>query len=289
MNLNRKQFKTEFAGKILTLEISKLAEQANAAVLGTYGDTIVLATVVMGKENIEKDYFPLMVNYEEKFYATGKILGGRFFKREGKSSEDAVLSGRLIDRTIRPLFDQKTRREVQVVVTILSFDEENDPDFIGLISASTALGISSIPWDGPVAGLKIVKLKNNNDILINPGFGETKNKEVEFNAFVSGTKTRINMIELEGDEASEKDVVGGFEKAEKEISELVKFQEKIISEIGKKKEKLELAEPNEKIVKEIKSFLKDVPPGAIAPNVRAVPFKSKPIPPEETDACATNS
>src|SRR3989344_8395178 len=127
MELNRKQFKIDFAGKPLTLEISKIAELAHAAIIGTYGETTVLATAVMSGKDKDGDYFPLMVNYEEKFYAAGKILGSRYTRREGKSSDDAVLSGRLIDRNISPLFNQAMRREVQVVVTILTYDEQNDP------------------------------------------------------------------------------------------------------------------------------------------------------------------
>src|SRR3989338_23762 len=146
MELGRKQFKTEFAGKPLILEFSRLADQTDASVLGKYGDTTVLATAVMSKKDIEKDYFPLMVNYEEKFYAAGKILGSRFMRREGKSSDEAVLTGRLIDRTVRPLFNQVMRREIQLVVTVLTYDGENDPDFIGLLAASVALAISPIPW-----------------------------------------------------------------------------------------------------------------------------------------------
>src|SRR6185436_17410217 len=124
MDLRKKAFTLDYAGRTLTLEVSRIAEQASAAVMGKYGDTTVLATVVMGKKDKEMGYFPLMVDYEEKFYAVGKILGSRFVRREGRSSEEAVLSGRLIDRTIRPLFDHRMRRDVQVVITILSLDEE---------------------------------------------------------------------------------------------------------------------------------------------------------------------
>ncbi len=255
MDLKRKQFKTEFAGKPLTLEVSRMAEQANAAVLGSYGDTVVLATVVMSKHDKDGDYFPLMVNYEEKNYAVGKILGGRFMKREGKSSDDAVLTGRLIDRTIRPLFDQRTRREVQVVVTVLSYDSENDPEFIGLLSASAALSISSIPWNGPVAGVKIVKLKNDPALKINPLSSESEKAEPEFTAFVAGTKEKINMVEFEGDEASETDVVKAFAEAQKEIKNLVVWQENIIKEIGKPKEEVSLSEPNKEVEKLVKEFL----------------------------------
>src|SRR3989344_1275307 len=257
MNLNKKQFSAEFAGRPLTLELSRLAGQANAAVLGTYGGTTVLATVVMSGHDIEKDYFPLMVNYEEKFYAVGKILGSRFIRREGKSSDEAVLTGRLIDRTIRPLFNQATRREIQVVVTVLSFDSENDPDFIGLLTASVALGISPIPWDGPVAGIRMAKLKKTGELLINPTATQLKDQTIEFDTFTAGTKNRINMIELEGNEAQESEVLKGFAAGHKEIANLVAFQENIIKEIGQEKAELAYSEPDKKIEKLVKEFLKN--------------------------------
>ena len=257
MELNKKQFKTEFAGKPLTIEVSNIAGQADAAVIGTYGETTVLATVVIGKKDIEKDYFPLTVNYEEKFYAAGKILGSRFMRREGRASDDAVLNGRLIDRTIRPLFDQSVRREVQVVVTVLTIDKENDPDFISLLSASTALAISQIPWDGPVAGVRIIKLKDNLSILFNPKSSEIEKKEIEIDSFLSGTKDRINMIELEGGEAGEKEIVSAFESGHEEIKNLIAFQENIIKEIGKEKVKLELSKPSKKLKGEVSKFLKN--------------------------------
>lgn len=270
MDLNRKQFKMEFAGKPLTLEVSRLADQADASVIGRYGDTTVLATVVMGKKDIEKDYFPLMVNYEEKFYAVGKILGSRFMRREGKSSDEAVLTGRLIDRTIRPLFEQKMRREIQLVVTVLTYDGENDPDFIGLLSASTALAISPIPWDGPVAGIKIFKAKDA-EVKFNPNLSESAAAKMEIDAFVSGTKERINMIELEGDEAEEKTVVSAFEKAHQEIQKLVRWQETIVKEIGQPKAKVRLAEPNKELKKKVVKFLKGkLEPAVYNPNKKAV-------------------
>ena len=257
MDLNRKQFTGECGGKKVTLEISNLAGQANAAVLGTYGDTSVLATVVMGHKDKEGDYFPLMVNFEERFYAAGRILGSRFVRREGKSSDDAILTGRLIDRTIRPLFSQAMRREVQVVVTTLSVDGNNDPDFIGLLAASTALGISSVPWDGPVAGIRMVKIKNEPAFLINPDNASLEGKAIDFDAFVSGTGDLINMIELGGDEADETDVVNGFAEAQKEIGKLVTLQKKIIKEIGKEKEAVRLARPDKEVTGLVRNFLKD--------------------------------
>jgi polyribonucleotide nucleotidyltransferase len=144
------EFTLPFHGRELKYTVSDLAGQANAAVIGQYGDTSVLVTAVMGNEDRPIDFFPLTVDYEERFYAAGKIIGSRFIRREGRPSMDAVLSGRLIDRSIRPLFDKKLRRDVQIVVTILSYDEQNDPDFVALVTTSLALAISDIPWGGPM-------------------------------------------------------------------------------------------------------------------------------------------
>ncbi|MFH1346675.1 MAG: polyribonucleotide nucleotidyltransferase [Spirochaetota bacterium] len=255
MSLNRKQFTTEIAGRTLTLETSDLAGQANAAVLGTYGDTSVLVAVTMGKEDRNTDYFPLTVDYEEKFYAAGKILGSRFMRREGRPSEEAVLSGRLIDRTLRPLFDQRLRRDVQIIITILSYDEENDADFIGLITASTALAISDIPWNGPVAGTRLTRFKDGKT-EINPLNSSVKEKEnLAFEAFVSGASDKINMIELAGNEAQEKEVIESFKIAHEKIQKLVDFQKDIVSKIGKKKIEIEFDDLSELKAK-IKEFLK---------------------------------
>ncbi|TSC96477.1 MAG: polyribonucleotide nucleotidyltransferase, partial [Parcubacteria group bacterium Athens1014_26] len=257
MDLQKKKFTTEFAGRELSFEFSKIGEQADSAVIGKYGETIVLVTAVMGKEDKKCDYFPLTVNYEEKFYAAGKIIGSRFIRREGRSSDEATLSGRLIDRTIRPLFNQAMRRDVQVVVTVLSFDEENDPDFIGLLTASLVLGTSFIPWAGPVAGLKVAKLKSGGEIMINPKMGELKNADLEFEAFVSGLKDQINMIELGGDEAGDENIVKSFTAAQKEINNLIEFQEKIIKEVGKAKVDIALAEIDKDLESKVINFLKD--------------------------------
>ena len=200
MDLNKQQFSLDFAGQKLNLTVSKLAGQADAAILGQYGDTSVLVTVVMAKKDKESDYFPLVVEYEERFYAAGKIIGSRFIRREGRPSEGAVLSGRLIDRSIRPLFEQRLRRDVQIVITVLSYDEENDPDFVALLSASTALAISPIPWNGPIAGVRLAKTIDGK-IIINPVNSLlADNKQVVFDAFVAATEQKINMIELGGNE-----------------------------------------------------------------------------------------
>ncbi len=252
MDLHKQEFSLDYAGRTLKFEVSRLAEQASAAVLGTYGDSTVLATVVMGKKDKESSYFPLTVDYEERFYAVGKILGSRFVRREGKSSEEAVLSGRVIDRTIRPLFDGRMRRDVQVVVTILSYDEDDDLDFLALNTASTALAISDIPWAGPVAGVKIVK--KDGALIVNP-----KNSQIAegatFQIFAAGPKDRINMIEADGLEPAEAEVLTGFEQAQKEINTLIEFQNSIVAKIGKPKQKIVLAELDPAVKEKMVSFL----------------------------------
>src|SRR5512136_372833 len=145
----------EIAGRPLTLEVGRLAGQATSAVLARYGDTVVLATVVVGSESLKKDYVPLSVEYQERLYAGGRIKGSRWVKREGRPSDDAVLSGRVIDRSIRPLFPKTYRHDVQVIITVLSVDGENDPDVLGLVATSAALAISPIPWNGPVSGVRM--------------------------------------------------------------------------------------------------------------------------------------
>ncbi len=220
-SLNRKNYKTELDGEAITLEISDLAKQANAAVLGCHGDTAVLATVVLGDKESQGDYFPLTVDYEERFYAAGKIIGSRFIRREGRPSDEATLSARLIDRTIRPLFDSRLRREVQVVVTILAYDEKNDPDAIALLATSTALSISNIPWGGPVAGVKIES--------------RDANGKLNYQSFFAGPAEKINMIEFEGDEIPENEIVEVFSTAQEKIKKLIDFQKNIIKEIGQPK------------------------------------------------------
>lgn len=267
--LQKKQFSVEIAGKTLTIEVSALAGQANAAVLAKYGETVVLATAVMGRRDVEMDYLPLKVDYEEKFYAAGKIIGSRYVRREGRASEEAVLAGRLVDRTIRPLFNDKMRRDIQVVVTVLQIDEENDPEFVGLLGVSTALFISDIPWNGPVAGVRVAQfpaastdavLSNNNTTAYyktNPDNSYVNAHEPIFDAFVSGSKDRINMIELGGLDAQEKDVVAGFTLAQQDINKLIAFQENIRKEIGKPKAEVAVAMPDEDIKAEVAAFLAD--------------------------------
>ncbi|HUZ92961.1 MAG TPA: polyribonucleotide nucleotidyltransferase [Candidatus Paceibacterota bacterium] len=253
--IQRKQFKTEIGGKELVLELSSLADQTNASVIAKYGETVVLTTVVMSKKDVAMDYMPLRVDYEEKFYAAGKIIGSRFVRRESRPSEDAILAGRTVDRTIRPLFDNRMRRDIQVVVTVLQYDEENDPEFVGLLGASTALAISDVPWNGPVAGVRVAQF--GSEFKINPMNSEVAASKPVFDAFLAGSYGKINMVELGGDDAKEKDVLAGFTLAQKEIDKLIEFQRKIVKEVGKPKSEVKLAEPDPAFKEAIETFLKD--------------------------------
>ncbi len=259
MNLrNKKEYSLPFFGRDITITVSDLAGQANASVIGQYGDTTVLVTTVMGKEDRAIDFFPLTVDYEERFYAAGKIMGSRFVRREGKPSLEGVLSGRLIDRTIRPLFNERLRRDVQVVVTVLSYDEQNDPDFIALLTASTALSISDIPWAGPVAGIRVAY--NGAEIVMNPTLSQTQElltKKGTGEAFFAGVADKINMIELEGREIPEANVQNIFEEAQKQIAQLVAFQQTIVKELGKQKTEVALVQDDAVIATAVRSFAYD--------------------------------
>ncbi|MFH0806655.1 MAG: polyribonucleotide nucleotidyltransferase [Candidatus Brennerbacteria bacterium] len=243
MKLNRKIFETELGGDLVTLEVSEIAHQANGAVIGKHGDTIVLATVVLGNKETSGDYFPLTVDYEERFYAAGKILGSRFVRREGRATDEATLSARLIDRTIRPLFDARLRREVQVTITILSYDEVHDPDALSLLATSAALSISDIPWNGPVAGVPFIE-KNEDGSL-------------RYHALFAGPKAKVNMIEFEGVEIAEDKAAELFVKGQREIDRLIAFQEKIVGEIGKPKMENLVSEHDGETVRAVHEFLKD--------------------------------
>ena len=253
MNLNRKTFDLDLAARKLQLETSSIGEQTNSAIIGRYGDTTVLVTAVMGSEDRDIDYMPLTVDYEEKFYAAGKIIGSRFVRREGRPSDEAILSGRLVDRAIRPLFDSRMRRDIQVVVTILSYDEENDPDLVALNAASAALLVSDIPWSGPVAGVKIAKIDGN--LVVNPLLSQLNGGKAKFETFVAGSRGKISMIELSGDDADEKEIMEAFKLAEKEIGKILDFQEKIAKELRVKKTDIKLNETPVELKKAIQEFL----------------------------------
>lgn len=222
----------EIAGRELTAEFSNLTEQANGSVLIRYGDTVVLATAVMSKnERFGINFFPLSVDYEEKFYAAGQILGSRFVRREARPSEDAILINRIIDRSVRPLFDKKIKNDVQVIAMALSIDEDNDPDTPAVIAASLALAVSDIPWNGPISSCR-VGLKNG-EFIINPTYKERET--LDFETLVCGKDNKINMIETEANEIPEEKVINGFEKAIHEIEKINEWQKDIIEKIGKEK------------------------------------------------------
>ena len=259
--LERKKFTKNIGGHDLIIETSDLAKQANAAVTATYGDTTVMATVVMEDSDSDRDYLPLSVDFEEKFYSVGRILGSRFMRREGRPSEEAVLSGRVIDRTIRPLFDHRIRRPIQVVATVLSYDGENDPDFVALMAASTALSISDIPWGGPVAAASVAKIGDS--IVVNPKKSVMTDDDTNLRAFFSGTDMHINMIELGGKEVQESEVMEASREAMNAIKELIDFQKEIISKIGKEKIEIEFTKPSDEFVKEMKDYLDKNLEGAV--------------------------
>lgn len=233
--MKKKEYAIELGGKMLTATFTDLADQANGSVLVRYGNTVVLATAVMSKNPKEGvDYLPLSVEFEEKFYAAGKILGGRFQKREGRPTDEAILSGRIVDRTIRPLFEQYIRNEIQVIVTVLSI-QDDDPDMLSVIAASLALGVSDIPWNGPVGGVRIGKHKDSDEFEVNPGYLSRGSSTNELDLVVCGKEATVNMIEVGSKEVEEGIILKGIERAMMEIERLEAFQTKIIKEIGQEK------------------------------------------------------
>ena len=234
--MQTKTYETDYCGKKLKVEISDLADQANGSVLVRYGETVVFATAVMGGKKEGADFFPLTVDYEEKFYAAGKIMGSRFIKREGRPSEEAILTARIIDRTIRPLFDRRLRNEIQVVVLALSVDGKNDSDIPAIIAASLALGISDIPWGGPVGAARVGQVEGK--FVFNPTYEEREKSMMDI--AVCGKDGKVNMIEAGAKEVGEEIAVKGIEGALEEIAKMEEFQKKIIKEIGKEKIKIEL-------------------------------------------------
>ena len=235
--MQTKTYETDYCGKKLKVEISDLADQANGSVLVRYGETVVFATAVISKNKREGiDFFPLTVDYEEKFYAAGKIMGSRFIKREGRPSEEAILTARIIDRTIRPLFDRRLRNEIQVVVLALSVDGKNDSDIPAIIAASLALGISDIPWGGPVGAARVGQV--DGQFVFNPTYEEREKSMMDI--AVCAKDGKVNMIEAGAKEIAEEIAVKGIEGALAEIAKMEEFQKKIIKEIGKEKIKIEI-------------------------------------------------
>jgi len=264
--MKKETFTLNVNNKELKVTVSNLAEQASGSVLVQYGETTVLATAVMSDYEREGvDFFPLTVEYEERYYAAGKILGSRYLRRESRPSDEAILTARFIDRAIRPRFPKNLKREVQVVVTCLSWDGENDPDIIGLFAASLALSISDIPWSGPVAILRIGK--NENDFILNPIYEERGKAELDLAlAGLSSPLAKelgseknddllINMIEMEGNETEEDIVLKAIDFAKPFLKQLINFQKEITQKAGKEKVIIEETPRDENLERDIKNFL----------------------------------
>ncbi len=222
-------FDTEWAGRNLRVEVGKLAGQAHGSCTVRYGDTVVLATVVRGAQPREGvDYFPLMVDYEEKMYAAGKIKGSRFIKREGRASDEAILTARLIDRSIRPLFSETERKDVQVVLTVLSVDNENDPDVPSLLAASIALHISSVPWQGPVSAVRVGRV--NNEWVLNPTYLAREKSDLDL--VLVGTEEEAVMIEAGAKQVLEEDMIAALEFGHKHLKKIFPFFQELRKAAG---------------------------------------------------------
>ena len=249
----KKVFEKDFYGKKIIVEFGELAKQANGAVLVRFNDTVVLSTVCVSQTaNLLSDFFPLMVVYQEKLYSVGKIPGG-FIKREGRPTEAATLAARMIDRPMRPLFPEDFRNEVQVVNTILSVDQDNTPEMTALFGSSLATSISQIPFNGPVAGVKVGRV--NGEFIINPTAEQTELSDIDLT--VAGTKDAINMVEAGAKEVSEKDMLDALMFGHSAIKELVAFQEEIINKIGVPKMEYEVLEITDELKKEINNLAHD--------------------------------
>ena len=255
--MEKKIYTIDIEGKTLTATFTNLTNQAHGSVMVGMGETVVLVTAVMNKNSASgMGYFPLSVEFEERFYATGKILGSRFQRREGRPSDGAVLSARIVDRTIRPLFNQALRNEIQVIITVLSAGED-DPDVLGVIGASLALGVSDIPWDGPVGAVRIGKRKESGEIVINPMYTEREAGLLTYEVLACGQDETINMIETAGFEISEAEVVHALEHAIRINATLEAFQKNIIAEIGKEKRALEFPTLEDDVVTLFKTEMQE--------------------------------
>ena len=248
----KKEFTLEFYGRKIVVETGWLAKQANGSCLVRYGDTVVLTASVMGKTEITQDFFPLQVLYQEKLYSVGKIPGG-FIKREGRPTDEATLAARIIDRPLRPMFDENLRQEIQVVNTVLSVDQDNSPVMTALLGSSLSLGISEIPFDGPVSGVVVGKV--GKEFIINPTVEELENSCL--NLTVAGTKDAICMVEAGAHECSEKQMLDAIMFGHEAIKKLCAFQEEIIKEIGKEKVLVYSATLDEELVNSVKEYAYD--------------------------------
>jgi len=243
------QFQMDLAGRTLTIETGELAKQAGGAVMVGYGDTRVLVTATGSKEAKDIDFFPLTVDYEEKMYAVGRLPGG-FIKREARPPESAILNSRLIDRPIRPLFDKGVRNEVHVVATVMSVDQDCDPAICGMIGASAALSISDIPWNGPIAGVRMGRI--NGEFVVNPT--KEQLEATDLNIVVAGTKDAILMVEGGAQEVPEETILEVIMAAHEEIKKIVAFQEDMKAKVGKEKRVFESKDVPAEIAEAVRAY-----------------------------------
>ena len=245
---------TDFLGRKLTLEVGKVGFRSTSSVIVKYGETVILGTVQLGSKPVALDYFPLSIDYEEKWYASGRISGSRFIKREGRPSDDAILIGRLIDRPIRPLFPKGYREEVQVVTTVLSADPEFRPDMIAMIAASSALHLAGVPFDGPVAGLRIGKINGEFKAFLSP----EEQEKSPLDLVVAGIESGITMVEAGANEVPEEEIIAGLAWAYENFQPAIKLQNELRAkyiEAGYFEERaFELVLPNEEILKEVEEW-----------------------------------
>ena len=249
----KRVFEFDFRGRKIVVEHGELAKQAHGSVLVRYGDTVILSTTVVSKTaNILSDFFPLMVLYQEKLYSVGKIPGG-FIKREGRPTEAATLAARMIDRPMRPMFPEDFRNEVQVVNTVLSVDNDNSPELTAMFGSSLATCISKVPFDGPIAGVKVGRV--NGEFIINPTPDELEVSDIDLT--VAGTKYAINMVEAGAREVSEEDMLEALMFGHEAVKELCAFQEEIIEEVGVGKMEYEHLEISDELRNEIRTLASD--------------------------------
>lgn len=251
--MEKKIFELDFRGRKLVVEHGEVAKQAHGSVVVRYGDTVVLSTVVVGNNaNILSDFFPLMVLYQEKLYSVGKIPGG-FIKREGRPTDAATLAARMIDRPMRPMFPENFRNEVQIVNTVLSVDTDNSPELTAMFGSSLCTSISKIPFDGPIAGVKVGRV--NGEFIINPTPQELEESDIDLT--VAGTKKAINMVEAGAKEVSEADMLEALMFGHEAVKELCEFQKKIAKEIGVEKMEYEYLEISDELRKEVYDLAAD--------------------------------
>ena len=249
----KKVFNFNFRGREIVVEHGEMAKQAHGAVLVRYGDTVILSTAVVAPTaNLLSDFFPLMVLYNEKLYSVGKIPGG-FIKREGRPTDAATLAARMIDRPLRPLFPEDFRNEVQVVNTVLSVDKDNSPELTALLGSSLAVSISKIPFNGPIAAVKVGRV--NGEFVINPTVAELEVSDIDLT--VAGTKEAINMVEAGAREVSEQDMLEALMFGHEAIKELISFEEEIIKEIGVEKMEYPKLEIDDNLKQEVDEFCRD--------------------------------